>query len=306
MFRKSGFIVTNSHEEHFFFSSNFAFSRQQKKRARDLTAGFGLQGQNSSKLSTFSLKVIDRTHIIQTIGTNNINVLLQITQAFSSRNTNLREGRFSDTRRGSWGGSPGRSAKHSVSIWHLPGSDCSWPPQQHGWPCNMRPNLPSSASPHHWDSSPSPSTHWTQGKAYCSEQGCTWAQWERHSCRLRHASWSLWASAAKMICLLHVCIMPTVRRFDYGLRMWDTTVKLIWMEKDKHAIAMEAKKKKKNHNYQKNICDHKRVSCLYSPISPLASLKREENMREGKEERKKSWGEAGSWGEERDWDSGYF
>lgn len=38
--------------------------------------------------------------------------------------------------------------------------------------------------------------------------------------------------------------MPTVRRFDYGLRMWDNTVKLTWMEKDKHALAMETKQKK--------------------------------------------------------------
>lgn len=75
------------------------------------------------------------------------------------------------------------------------------------------------------------------------------------------------------------------------------------MEKDMHALAME---EKKNHDYQKNICDHERISCSYSPISPLASLKNEEHMREGKEERKKSLGEAGGGGEERDWDSGYF
>lgn len=36
--------------------------------------------------------------------------------------------------------------------------------------------------------------------------------------------------------------MPTVRRFDYGLRTWDTTVNLIWMEKDKDAISKGNKK----------------------------------------------------------------
>lgn len=80
-----------------FFSSNFASFREQKKRPRELlTAGFGLQGQNSSKLSSFSLKVTDLTLNIQTIITNNIDLLLQVTQVSSSRNTNLREGRFSN------------------------------------------------------------------------------------------------------------------------------------------------------------------------------------------------------------------
>lgn len=59
--------------------------------------------------------------------------------------------------------------------------------------------------------------------------------------RLQDQSWRLQAFAARMIFLFHMCLIPTVRRFDYGLRTWDTTVKLIWMEKDKHAIEMETK-----------------------------------------------------------------
>lgn len=49
----------------------------------------------------------------------------------------------------------------------------------------------------------------------------------------------------------------------------------------------------KNHNYQKNICDHRRIFCLYSPIFPLARPTRKEKLKERKEERKKIQGQAG-------------
>lgn len=52
-------------------------------------------------------------------------------------------------------------------------------------------------------------------------------------------------------------------------------------------------KQKKNHSYQKNICDHKRIFCSYLPVSPLASPTRKEKLREREEERKKIQEEAG-------------
>lgn len=207
----------------------------------------------------------------------------------------------------SWGG---LSRKVSKALGeHLPGCDCSWPPQQHGWPCSMRPHLSvvltSLPSPYLLASSPSASTHCTQAKACCSRQGCAWAQWESHSCRLRDRSWSLWASAAKMIFLLHVCIMPTVRRFDYGLQMWDTTVKLVWMEKDKHAIAMETKQQKKITIIGKIFAITKEyLVCTHQ--SHLWQALKDKRIWEKEKKREKSRGEARSGGEERDWDSGYF
>lgn len=61
---------------------------------------------------------------------------------------------------------------------------------------------------------------------------------------------------------------------------------------------MEAKRK--IYNYQKNICDHKRIFCSYSLISPLASPIRKEKMRERKEERKKIYREKfREWGVKR-------
>lgn len=53
--------------------------------------------------------------------------------------------------------------------------------------------------------------------------------------------------------------MPTVRRFDYGLQMGDTTVKLIWMEKDKHAVAMETKQQKKSQLLEKYLRSQKNI-----------------------------------------------
>lgn len=53
--------------------------------------------------------------------------------------------------------------------------------------------------------------------------------------------------------------MPTVRRFDYDLQMWDTIVKLIWMEKDNHAIAMETKQQKKSQLSEKYLRSQKNI-----------------------------------------------
>lgn len=120
-------------------------------------------------------------------------------------------------------------------------------------------------------------------KACCFQQGYIWAQGKSCSGKLWDRGWRLWASRARIIFLLHVHIMPTIRRVDYGLRMWDTAVRLIGMEEDKHAVTIGGKK---NHNYHKNLCDHKRKFCSCSPISPLESPTRKEKMRESKEERK--------------------
>lgn len=70
------------------------------------------------------------------------------------------------------------------------------------------------------------------------------------------------------------------------------------MEKDKHAIAMGTKNL---HNYQRNICDHKRIFCSYSPISPLASpATKDMREREKKAEKKCMEMEGGGMGEERE------
>lgn len=81
-------------------------------------------------------------------------------------------------------------------------------------------------------------------KACCFQQGYIWAQGKSCSGKLWDRGWRLWASRARIIFLLHVHIMPTIRRVDYGLRMWDTAVRLIGMEEDKHAVTIGGKKKK--------------------------------------------------------------
>lgn len=114
-------------------------------------------------------------------------------------------------------------------------------------------------------------------KACCFQQGCIWAQGRSCSGRLRDQGWRLWAPGARIIFLLHVHITPTIRRVDYGLRMWGTTVRLIWTEEDKHATTVG--RGSGNHNYHKNIFDCKRKFCSCSPISPLESPTRKEKMR---------------------------
>lgn len=290
--QKSGFIVKNSHEEHFFpqillVSGN----RRELERALAWLESFWQQvlGCKVKILPNFP-PFLSRSQISPVLLRQQSQIILMLCCRLHwflapGTETSRRQVQWCCGARQDPGvGSPGRSAQHLVSIWHLPGCDCSWPPQQHAWPCNTQPNFPivltSSPLPHLLDSSPSPSTQWTQGKACCCDPGCTWALWERHSCRLWEPVGFCSQNDLFITCVYNVHCKE--------VWLWPTDVRhrcQVNMNGEGQACYSNGRNNnnKKNHNYQKNICDHKRISCSCSPISSLASLKREEIMRERKE-----------------------
>lgn len=72
--------------------------------------------------------------------------------------------------------------------------------------------------------------------------------------------------------------MPTIRRVDYGLRMWDTAVRLIGMEEDKHAATIGGKKK--SQLSQKSLWSQKKILLMLSNLPLGKPYKKREDERE--------------------------